>query len=156
VYLFSITWIQRPLPTSLFELRRDKSLETQSTQRVFFYFFSVRGPAWRDDHSILRYIKGWPPKRNNPRPFGPLLSCFVFFPQRKANLLFFRRLAFYVCRKSAIDLYDQIGYPALAGPLNGKHKKEIFCVLCGSAVNINPKKECLNNYRRISKHHRHE
>ncbi len=39
----------------------------------------------------------------------------------------------------------------IAGPLNGKHKINILCALCGSAVKraFNFNKKCLNSYCRI-------
>jgi len=55
----------------------------------FSYFFSVSGR-----------------KEINPSPSGNFYRVF-FFPPRIANVLFFRRIALYVCR-----------------PLNGKHKKK--------------------------------
>jgi len=42
------------------------------------------------------------------------------------------------------------GYLAYSGPLNGKHKINILCALCGSAVTIKSYKKCQNNYCRIS------
>jgi hypothetical protein len=72
-------------------------------------------------------------KEINPSPSGNIYRVF-FFPPRIADVLLFRRIALYVCR-----------------PLNGKHKKRNLGVLCGSAVNIFFKKDCLNNYCRISK-----
>ena len=99
-------------------------LETHRAQRVFFLF-----------------LFGERPKRNKPKPFGQLLLRFVFFLQGTANLLFSDEIYF---------MFAVACIPFRRGISTANIKKRILCVLCGSAVNINPKKECLNNYCRIS------
>ncbi|CAB1059772.1 hypothetical protein D1BOALGB6SA_4537 [Olavius sp. associated proteobacterium Delta 1] len=48
-----------------------------------------------------------------------------------------RRASLFICRKPTINLYDQIGYPASAGPFNGKQKSNLSLRtlrLCGDNI----------------------
>jgi len=57
-------------------------------------------------------------KVKNNKPFGQLCGLLFCTPSGLSVLLHLRRIVLYVCR-----------------PLNGKHKINTLCALCGFAVN---------------------
>jgi hypothetical protein len=108
------------------------SLESQRSQRDFF-FLSL-SPA-RKQWDVNRG------KKLKTHAFRKIVSPTIFTLLRIRSFLRLGRIVLYVCR-----------------PLNGKHKTNILCVLCGSAVNniLNLNRKCLNNYYSISNWYRTE
>jgi hypothetical protein len=86
------------------------SLESQRSQRDFSFNFLLSPAKEQRDAS-----KGRKLKTHALRAIG---SRTIFNPSRISNFLRLRQIVLYVYR-----------------PLNGKHKTNIFCVLCASAVN---------------------
>jgi hypothetical protein len=103
------------------------SLESQRSLKDFSFNFLL-GPAKEQRDAS----KGRKLKTHALRAIG---SPTIFTPSRISNFLRLGRIVLYVCR-----------------PLNGKHKTNILCALCGSAVNktLNLNRKRLNNYCRIS------
>jgi hypothetical protein len=104
------------------------SLESQRSQRDFSFNFLLSSAKKQRDVNKGRKLK--------THALQAIGSPTIFTPSRIRNFLRLGRIVFYVCR-----------------PLNGKHKTNILCALCGSAVNkiLNLIRKCLNNYCRISK-----
>jgi hypothetical protein len=86
------------------------SLESQRAQRDFSFNFLLSPAKEQRDASKDRKLK--------TRGLRAIGSPTIFTPSRINNFLRLGRIVLYVCR-----------------PLNGKHKTNILCVLCGSAVN---------------------
>ncbi len=103
------------------------SLKSQRSQRNFSFNFLLSPAKEQRDAN-----KGRKLKTHALRAVG---SPTIFTPSRTSNFLGLGRIVLYVCR-----------------PLNGKHKTNILCALCDSAVNkiLILNRKCLNNYYRIS------
>jgi hypothetical protein len=92
----------------VFENSPPAPLESRRSQRNFSFNFLLRGQ-----------------KVKKTMTFAQKRSLQFAFHFAKALFLHLRRIAFYVCRCS---------HPASARHLNGKHKINNLCALCGSAV----------------------
>ncbi len=86
------------------------SLESQRSQRDYSFNFLLSPAKEQRDASKGRKLK--------KHVLRAIVSHTIFTPSRIRNFLHLRRIVLYVCP-----------------PLNGKHKINILCALCVSAVN---------------------